>query len=85
MKLISNLFIRKKVTCKKILMKKTKKSQPEINMSFTYNKSFSLNLHVLYINGNICTFSKFFPKIFPLEITCKQVFLHVFTGRLSKI
>ncbi len=33
-------------------------------MSFTYNKSYSLNLHVIYTNGKICNFSKFIPKIF---------------------
>ena len=47
----------KKVTRKKIL-KKTKESQLEINMSFTYNKSYSLNLHVIYINLKICNILK---------------------------
>ncbi len=41
----------KKVTCKKILMKKTKKLQQEIRMSFNNNKRYSLNLHVIHING----------------------------------
>jgi len=81
MKLIRNLFIMKKVASKKVLIKKIKKTQLEIQMSFTYNKSYSFNLHVIYIIGKIFS-NKFF---FPLEITFKQVFLRVFTGRLSKI
>jgi len=59
------------------MLKKPKKSQLEIHMSFSYNKSYSLNLHVININGKICNFSKFFPKkFFSLNsITRKQVFL----------
>ncbi len=51
MKLIRNLFIMKKVASKKVLIKKIKKTQLEIQMSFTYNKSYSFNLHVIYIIG----------------------------------
>ncbi len=39
---------------------KPKKSQLEIHMSFTYNKSYSLYLHVTYIIGKICYFQKLF-------------------------
>ena len=42
MKLSCNLFIMRKVICKNF-NEKTKKSQLEIHMSFTYNKSYSLH------------------------------------------
>jgi len=48
-------------------------------MSFFILKAIHLILHVINIDVKICNFSKFFPKMFSsLEITCKQVFLHVF-------
>ncbi len=36
---------------------KTKKSQLDIHVSVTYNKSFSLNSQVIYTNAKICNFN----------------------------
>ena len=73
----------KKITCKNILMKRQKKSQLEIYMKFMHTNKFTCHIHK-------CTnllFFKIFSKnyFFSIENTCKQVFIHVYTGPLSKI